>query len=127
MGAKSRRKGAQGERDVANIAQEMGFGDAERAAPMQAGANRQDEPDVRTVGRLWIESKRYRRTPVNKFAREVLGEERPGFVSVLVYRDDRQPEPYAVLTLRELLKLERDALDGARFRAEALRADPEAA
>jgi hypothetical protein len=110
QGRSSRRKGAEAECSVAAVAREYGFADAERSASMQAGRNRKDEPDVRNVGRLWIESKRYRRTPVNRFAREVLGEERAGFVSVLVYRDDHQPEPYAVVKLSELLKLERAAM-----------------
>lgn len=109
MGAKSRRKGKSGELEVRTLAREMGFASASRGAPMQAQGG-ELLPDVCQVGRFWIEAKRYRKTPVNRFAREVLSEERPGFVPVLVYRDDRQAEPYAVLTLRDLLKIERQAL-----------------
>jgi hypothetical protein len=109
MGAKSRRKGKVGEREVANLAKGYGFGEAKRGAPMQA-AGGETLADVCEVGRLWIEAKRYKRTPVNGFARKHLARERPGFISVLSYRDDHQPEPYAVLKLSELLKMERAAL-----------------
>lgn len=109
MGAKSRRKGASGEREVVAIAREEGFASAVRTAPMQAGHSLAYE-DVAEVGRLAIEAKRYKRTPVNRFARVTLAKERPGFISVLAYRDDHQSEPFAVVKLRDLLRLERQAL-----------------
>ncbi len=108
MGAKSRRKGKSGELEVRAMAREEGFATAQRGAPMQAQGG-EVLADVCEVGRLWIESKRYKRTPVNRFAREVLAEERVGYVAVLAYRDDHQPEPFAVVKLRDLLRLERAA------------------
>jgi hypothetical protein len=52
----------------------------------------------------------YQRVPVNRFAREVLdGGERPGFVNVLAWRDNRTPWR-ATLLLEDLLKLEAENL-----------------
>jgi len=140
MGAKSRRKGKSGELEVRSMAREEGFSTAQRGAPMQAQGG-EVLADVCEVGRLWVEMKRYKRTPVNSFARATLAKDRPGFVPVLAYRDDHQPEPYAVVRLRDLLRLERQALaappsgggswaipdDVDRERADALRSpkDPE--
>jgi hypothetical protein len=109
IGRRSRQKGAEFEREVASVARELGYSGARREAPMQS-----EHPslfrDVAAVGILAIEAKRYRRTPVNRVAREWLTRgEVPGWVPALVYRDDGQPEPYAVVTLRDLLKLERRA------------------
>lgn len=106
MGKKSRSKGASGELEVVAIARECGFFEARRTAPMQAGHSR-DYPDIDGVGNLWIESKRHKRVSVNAYAKEhILETERPGWVSVLAYRDDRA-DWLAVVDLRELFKLVR--------------------
>jgi Holliday junction resolvase len=124
-GRRSREKGAEGEREIASMAREEGFAFAKRTAPMQA-AHADEFEDVAEVGRLAIESKRYRRTPVNAFAREVLAKERPGFIPVLAYRDDHQPETFAVVKLRDLLRLERQALRAGPSLGTVLRAEHEA-
>ncbi len=133
MGAKSRRKGAGGEREFAALAAERGFPDAKRTAPMQAGGYADEFGDVSGVPLLYLECKRYRRTPVNRFSREVLPVERPGLVSVLAWRDDDQPWRVTLnaadfLTLhRELLALRGEVL-GLRARLErARRGEDEAA
>jgi hypothetical protein len=87
MGAKSRRKGAGGEREYAGVAVECGFKDAHRTAPMQAG-HPSEYGDVGGIPLNRTECKRYRRVPVNRFAREVLSRETPGFIDVLAWRDD---------------------------------------
>jgi hypothetical protein len=121
MGAKSRRKGAGGEREFAALAEERGFPDAKRTAPMQAGGYADEFGDVSGIPLLYVECKRYRRTPINRFSREVLGVERPGLVSVLAWRDDGEPwrvtlDATAFLTLhREYLELRAQLL---RLRAE---------
>lgn len=108
MGAHSRQKGARGEREVVGLAKLYGFSDSVREAPMQAGHGDRFS-DVASVGRLKLEVKRYRKTPVNKFARECL-KEVPGFIPALAYRDDGSTQWYAVVTLEDLFKLERQAL-----------------
>lgn len=90
MGAKSRRKGKGGELEFVALAVEYGFASAKRTAPMQAGGYADEFGDVSGIPLLHVECKRYRRTPVNRFARQVLAE-RPGFVPVLAWRDDDQP------------------------------------
>jgi hypothetical protein len=116
MGAKSRRKGAGGEREFAALANERGFSDAKRTAPMQAGGYADEFGDVSGVPLLYLECKRYKRTPVNRFSREVL-RERPGLVSVLAWRDDG--EPWRVtLDAADFLTLHRELLD---LRAAVLR------
>ena len=113
MGAKSRRKGASGEREVAAVATALGIR-ARRTAPMQAGYGSSDDADVsiELVGLpLYLECKRYKRTPVARFARKLFAEERPGFVPVLAYRDDQQDAWHAVVPLAELLKLCRELSD----------------
>jgi Holliday junction resolvase len=119
-GARSRRKGAGGEREFAALAEERGFPDSKRTAPMQAGGYADEFGDVSGIPLLYVECKRYRRTPVNRFSREVLVE-RPGLVSVLAWRDDGEPwrvtlDAAAFLTLhRDLLNLRAEVL---RLRAE---------
>jgi hypothetical protein len=88
MGAKSRNKGAAGEREFVACAVEYGFRDAHRVAPMQAGHAEKPYPDVDGVGQLWIEVKRHKRVSVSGHFRDLYGEERPGFVPVLAYRED---------------------------------------
>jgi Holliday junction resolvase len=115
MGAKSRRKGAGGEREFAALAEERGFPEAKRTAPMQAGGYADEYGDVSGIPLLYVECKRYRRTPVNRFAREVL-HEIPGLVPVLAWRDDGEPwrvtiDASAFLTLhREFLDLRAEVL-----------------
>lgn len=87
-GAHSRRKGAQGERELVNLAKAVGLKDAKREAPMQAGHG-DDYPDVGGIAGLYIESKRYKKTPVNTFAEELLNKvRRDALLPVLMYRDD---------------------------------------
>lgn len=92
MGAKSRRKGAQGEREVCAIDAEFEFR-SERTAPMQAGHDGWDDAMSKEypLSLLKREVKRYRRTPVNKFVREYIVPEVPGYVPTLVWRDDHMP------------------------------------
>lgn len=87
-GAMSRRKGAAGEREVAKLARDAGWDKAKREAPMQAGHGN-DYPDIGAIAGLYVESKRYKRVPVNRFAREVLDVKREdGLVPILAHRDD---------------------------------------
>jgi Holliday junction resolvase len=108
MGAHSRTKGAQAEREVAAIAREHGFESARRSAPMQAGYGSDDDADVENVGRLWLEVKRRGKGSMYALAVDAT-KERAGWVPTLVYREDRGPW-LAVVPLTELLKLERAAL-----------------
>ena len=109
MGAHSRRKGAQGERELVSLAQTHGFNEARRTAPMQAFDGDDTYPDVANVGRLWAENKRHRRVNVQAEMRDLLAKERPGYVRVLFHRDDGGPA-LATLEAAELLKLEAQAL-----------------
>ena len=107
MGAMSRRKGAQFEREVAQSAREAGFVDAYREAPLQAGHGVRFA-DVGAVGRLLVECKRYAKGSLTAGKGHVLGDEVPGFMRVAVCRDNGEPA-LAVLRWDDLLKLERDA------------------
>lgn len=88
-----RAKGAAAEREVVRLLQAAGYTGAHRTAPMQAG-KRLGYPDIDGTP-WWIEVKCYRRTPVNRFAREVLdvcpaqGED--GRPRMLIWRDNRTP------------------------------------
>jgi hypothetical protein len=110
VGRKSRTKGKSGELEVVHLAREYGFPEAKRGAPMQAGYSDSQFADVIDVGFSFIESKRYKRVPVNKFAREVLIPERPGFVNVLAWRDDGGPW-FASVRLEDWLKVTRELLN----------------
>lgn len=107
MGAKSRRKGAQAERDICNIDAMYGF-TSERTAPLQAGYGSKDWDDAMCkqypMSLLKREVKRYKRTPVNRFCREYLEQEVPGFVPCLVHRDDNASW-MATLQYHDLVKL----------------------
>ncbi len=116
MSAKSRNKGAAGEREVVVLAVEAGFAKARRGAPMQAAAG-DALPDVDGIPGLWAEAKRHHHVQVPRLARELLAVERPGFTSVLFSRDDGGPW-LATLDARELLHRHRELLD---LRAEVLR------
>jgi Holliday junction resolvase len=109
LGAHSRRKGAQFEREVVTLAKEHGFSRAVREAPMQAGHGGRFM-DVAGVGRLRIECKRRASGSLAAGREHVEGEEVPGFVNVAACRDDHG-EALAVLRLVDLLKLERAALE----------------
>lgn len=109
MGAKSRRKGKVGEREVVTLAQEHGFSSARRTAPMQASDGDATYPDVANVGRIWAEVKRHAHVSVQGEMRTLLATERPGFVRVLFHRDNGGPA-LATLEASELLKLEAQAL-----------------
>lgn len=109
MGAKSRRKGAQFEREVAALAREHGFGDAIRAAPLQAAGYADRFADVIGAGRLRIECKRRARGSLAEGRAHVEAEAPAGWVNVAACRDDRG-ETLAVLRLVDLLNLERQAL-----------------
>lgn len=113
-GAMSRRKGAQGERDVVALAREAGFTRAERAAPLQAANGDEHHADVEGVGRLFIEVKRHAKVSVPGCMKALLATDRPGFVRVLVHRDNGG-KWLATLEASELLKLERDALRGGHL------------
>lgn len=102
MGALSRRKGKNGELELVALARELGFRDAKRTAPMQAAGYADEFGDVSGIPIVYAEVKRYRRTPVNKFVREM--PERPGLVPVLFWRDD-EGAWRADLDAVELLKL----------------------
>lgn len=124
MGAMSRRKGASGEREVVALAREVGFAKAERAAPLQAHRGDENHADVEGVGRLFIEVKRHAKVSVPGCMKALLSKDRPGFIRVLVHRDNGG-QWLATLEASELLKLERDALRHRPTIASALRADEE--
>lgn len=107
MGAKSRRKGASAEREVAELARQAGFPNARRSAPLQA-ADGQTAPDVDGTGRLWVEVKRRGRGSMYALAVEAT-RERAGWIPTLAYREDGGPW-LAVVPLEELLKLELTAI-----------------
>jgi len=117
-GAKSRRKGKSGELEVTHEAAKQGL-TARRTAPLQAG-HREAYPDVSMDGVpwLWLEAKRYRRVPVNRFCREHLDKERPGYMSCLAWRDDGT-EWRATILLSDFLKLVRLASKAMEAKNEA--------
>lgn len=117
MGAMSRRKGAAGERELAALARECGFGEAKRLAPMQAGGYARTFGDVGDIPLLYAEAKRYKRTPVARFLRDLLKTEHLGETSALFWRDDNEPWRVA-LDAREFLHRHRELLD---LRAEVTR------
>jgi hypothetical protein len=108
MGKKSRTKGATGEREAVAVAIELGYRDAKRAAPMQAGHS-EDFPDVLGVGVFYIEVKRHKRVSVSGYARQHLGKERPGYINALWYREDGDTEWYVVMKASDAAALERKA------------------
>jgi hypothetical protein len=107
MGAKSRRKGAQGEREVCAVDAEFGFV-SKRTAPMQAGHGSKDWDDTMSkeypLSLLKREVKRYKKTPVNRFVSEYVVPEVPGFIPCLVWRDDQMPW-MATMNYWELVKI----------------------
>lgn len=109
MGARSRRKGARGEREFVALAREAGFYRAERSAPMQAATGDAHHADLDHVGRLWVECKRHRRVNVQAAMRDLLAVERPGLTRVLLHRSDDGPA-LATLEAADLLRLEAQAL-----------------
>jgi hypothetical protein len=109
MGRMSRAKGCRGEREVVALAKEAGFIRAERAAPLQAAKGDEHHADVEGVGRLFVEVKRHAKVSVPGCMKALLAKERPGFIRVLVHRDNGG-KWLATLEATELLKLERDAL-----------------
>ncbi len=69
MGAKSRRKGASGERELAELARAYGFTDAKRSlAQARDGAERDDINDA--LPSIWAEVKRYRVAPIQRAMRQ---------------------------------------------------------
>ncbi len=112
VGAMSRRKGKRGELELVGLANECGFQDARRGAPMQAAGGPHALPDVDGIPGLWAEAKRHGRTPIARLARELLAVDRPGFTVVLFSRDDGRGERWlATLDARELLNRQRELLD----------------
>lgn len=102
MGAKSRNKGAAGEREAVCMAIECGHRSAHRTAPMQAG-HADDYGDIGGVQGLYLEVKRHARVPVSRLACELVEVERPGYTSVLLSRDDGE-RWLATLDAREYLR-----------------------
>ena len=125
-GAMSRRKGASGEREVVALAKEYGFPDAERTAQMQASLGDEKHADVSKIGRLWVEVKRHAKVSVPGCMKDLLSKERPGFIRVLVHRDNGG-KWLATLEATELLKLERDALRIRPYLSDVLKAEDDAA
>ncbi len=121
VSAKSRNKGAAGEREVVALAVECGFPNARRGAPMQS-AGGEALADVDGVPGLWAEVKRHHHVQVPRLARELVTVERPGFTPVLFSRDDGGPW-LATLDARELLHRHRELLD---LRREVARLQPAA-
>lgn len=108
-GAHSRAKGAQGERDVVNLAKAVGFDEAMREAPLQAGHGDRFS-DVAGVEGLSIEVKRYRRVPVNQLVKTTLGPRTDKLVPVLVWRDDGARRWCATLDAEVALRLYHELL-----------------
>jgi Holliday junction resolvase len=107
MGAMQRAKGAAGERRICTLDAEFGF-ESKRSAPMQAGDSDNEYADVTCrqwpLSLLFREVKFFKQTPVNRFVREYVNPERPGFIPTLVYKDNGQPE-IACLKYTDLLKI----------------------
>ncbi len=116
MGKKSRTKGRLGEQELVLLAKECGFDDAKRTAPMQSAGHARDYGDVAIPG-LYSEAKRHKRVKVSGYLRELMAVERPGFTSVLFFRENAEPWRCA-LDARELLNRHRELLD---LRAEVAR------
>ena len=93
MGAHSRRKGAQGERELVALVKSAGFDKAHRTAPMQAAqGGAETYGDLGAIPGVYVESKRYKATPVRSCVAEV--EAKRGKVAgepVLAWRDDNKP------------------------------------
>lgn len=90
-GAKSRSKGARGERQAAEVFQRNGYPDTHRSAPMQAGQVERGYCDLAGTGLLRVEVKSWGRVPIARLAAEMLREECPGYEAVLASKDDRGP------------------------------------
>ena len=115
-GSLSRRKGAQGERDVVNLAKSAGFPGAVREAPLQAGHGDRFS-DVSGIEGLSLEVKRHRRVATNALVHEVLASRPDGLIPVLVWRDDGAKRWSAALDAEVALKLYRELLDLRRAAA----------
>lgn len=117
MGAKSRRKGAVGEREAVVLAIECGHTKAYRSAPLQAAIGGADEHgDIGGINGLYVEVKRHERVPVSRLAAELLETDRPGLTSVLLSRDNGS-RWLATLDAREYLHRHDELL---RLRSEVL-------
>lgn len=100
-----RRKGANGERELAGALREAGHR-ADRTAPLQAGMN--GEADVRTsLPGVFMEVKRAERLDIPRWLRELETACPEGREGVLAFRQSRQPWR-VVISLDHYLSLHGD-------------------
>lgn len=99
-GSRSRRKGANFEREVARM-----VGEAMPGADVRRGLQSQGEvvPDVNAPG-LWIECKRGKKPNVRGALRQALSNATAGRLPLAVVRDDRA-DAFVTLTLTDFLEL----------------------
>lgn len=90
MGAKSRRKGANGEREAAQAWRDAGI-DAKRSAPMQAGDPR-SMPDVilPTMPWLWLEVKREKKCNLHAALKQATEAAPDGKMPMAFCRSDKE-------------------------------------
>lgn len=97
----SRRKGAEGERELARLLREYGFGDARRGQ-QYSGAN--GDADVIGIDGIHIECKRVERLNVDTAMEQSQRDAREGEMPVVMHKRNRKPWLTTML-LEDFLKL----------------------
>lgn len=100
MAVNSRRKGAEGERELARILRERGF-DARRGVQYQGGA---DSPDVVGIPGVHIECKRVERLDLMGAYEQAFRDSADGEIPAVFHKRNREPWMVTV-TLEDFLKL----------------------
>lgn len=105
MGAQSRRKGAEFERELVQL-----FREALPEVPVKRGLQSRSGQEVADVEvpPFWIEAKRGKKPNVRGALAQAVEDAPVGRIPVAVIRDDRS-EAFAVLSLEHFLKLARSA------------------
>jgi len=109
-GNKSRRKGAQWERDLVHrFQQAMPGATVRRGLQVRSG---EEAPDV-DVPCFWLEAKRHKRTNIKAALRQAFNDSPPGRWPIAVCKDDRAPAIVAI-ALDDFLELIEEWWEGRR-------------
>jgi len=107
MGKSQREKGKRGEREVAMISREHGFGDAYRGQQYHGGS---DSPDVVGIPGIHPEVKRVERLDLRSAMAQSVSDAASGEIPVVIHRRSREPW-YITFSFESFLDLYKELLD----------------